>query len=402
MRGCRDPQSAPTDALIISQLMARDPKLPREFFPPEVNCPFVGRSKEIDWLDQETQSREHFRSSPIVVVGEPGIGKTTLASEFAGRLGERRLPLWIPCRGINERNDTIERAMRFISDDRSRAEIIAVFDGADEVPLEALMNEFHRVANYKRVRSVIFTSRTELGLRGERILRLGRLEEPDAESLIKGSLDAASLDRESLNTILVAVHGHPLAIGLIASMAESMDAEQLRRVLAGHLYDLKDTSAEKELISAAKPIIISANEAMIKALQKQPGDVFKLTPREYEELVAELLNDMGYDVTLTPATRDGGKDILASFRTDCGEFLCLVEAKRYRQDRKIGVSLVRELYGTLCDYQANSGMLVTTSSYSKDARALQKKHKYQLSLRDYTDVAGWIQSYGAKGDRRRQ
>ena len=185
-------------------------------------------------------------------------------------------------------------------------------------------------------------------------------------------------------------------------MAESMDAEQLRRVLAGHLYDLKDTSAEKELISAAKPIIISANEAMIKALQKQPGDVFKLTPREYEELVAELLNDMGYDVTLTPATRDGGKDILASFRTDCGEFLCLVEAKRYRQDRKIGVSLVRELYGTLCDYQANSGMLVTTSSYSKDARALQKKHKYQLSLRDYTDVAGWIQSYGAKGDRRRQ
>jgi restriction system protein len=81
-------------------------------------------------------------------------------------------------------------------------------------------------------------------------------------------------------------------------------------------------------------------------------------------------------------------------KTELGEFLCLVEAKHYREDRKIGVSLVRTLYGTLCDYQASSAMLVTTSSYSKDARTLQQKHKYELSLRDYTDVAKWIQRYG--------
>jgi restriction system protein len=82
-------------------------------------------------------------------------------------------------------------------------------------------------------------------------------------------------------------------------------------------------------------------------------------------------------------------------RTPLRGFLCLVEAKHYREDRKIGVSLVRTLYGTLRDYQASSAMLVTTSSYSKDARALQQKHKYELSLREYTDVAGWIQRYGA-------
>jgi HJR/Mrr/RecB family endonuclease len=105
---------------------------------------------------------------------------------------------------------------------------------------------------------------------------------------------------------------------------------------------------------------------------------------------------MGHEVTLTQATRDGGKDILASIKTECGEFLCLVEAKKYRADRKIGVSMVRTLYGTLCDYQASSAMLVTTSTYSKDAHAMQEKHQYQLSLRDYTDVAGWIQRYGMK------
>jgi hypothetical protein len=84
--------------------------------------------------------------------------------------------------------------------------------------------------------------------------------------------------------------------------------------------------------------------------------------------------------------------------SECGEFLCLVEAKKHREDRKVGVSLVRTLYGTLCDFQASSGMLVTTSSYSKDAHALQQKHKYQLSLKDYTDVAGWIQRYSTNGN----
>ena len=88
-----------------------------------------------------------------------------------------------------------------------------------------------------------------------------------------------------------------------------------------------------------------------------------------------------------------------SINTECRDFLCLVEAKHYREDRKIGVSLVCALYGTLCDYQANSAMLVTTSLYSKDAHALRQKHKYQLSLRDCTDVAGWIQRYGTRNVR---
>jgi len=99
------------------------------------------------------------------------------------------------------------------------------------------------------------------------------------------------------------------------------------------------------VLAVARPVIISANQAMIAALKKQPKDIYKLTPRQYEELVAELFRDMGYDVKLTKATRDGGKDILAAIKTEVGQLLCLIEAKRYREDRKIGVALVRTLYG---------------------------------------------------------
>jgi restriction system protein len=377
--------------------MARRPKLDPAFFPPEVDCPFLGRSTEIEWLERETKEHGH-AGSPIVVTGEPGIGKTTLVSEFAGHMGGADRSIWFNARELNERHEVVEKAMRSTIEDREVRRVVVILDGADEIPPEQLIQAWRRLTNYKLVRTVIFTSRTDLGLRGERVLRLGRLRHDDAETLVKHRLSSPLLEGGSLEKLLSVVHGHPLAINLFAGMARSMDPEQLRNVLAGHLYDLKDAGVaeQREIIAVAKPIIISANKVMIEGLKKQPKDIFNITPRQYEELVAELMHDMGYEVTLTSATRDGGKDILASMKTECGDFLMLVEAKHYRASNKIGVSLVRNLYGTLCDYQANSAMLVTTSSFSKDARMLQQKHRYQLKLNDYTDVAEWIQAYGKR------
>ena len=371
--------------------------MPDELFsPPKMPETFAGRIAELDRLASEVRGGARgFPDMPIVVTGPAGIGKTTLVGEFVRQFETRRRVIWISCREFDRDASAFDEAMRSrISEDLMR-DVLVVLDGADEIPKEKFGEAFRRVVNFKRVHTVIVTSRNELKLRGERVLRLGGLLRNEMEGLIEGQLPG-SLSRESILKVAGIVNGHPLTLSLIAKMAESLDPEQFRRVIDGHLYDLNDDSPsdKKSLIAVARPIIISANEAMIAGLKKQPRDVFNLTPRQYEELIAELLHDIGYQVTLTQATRDGGKDILASMRTELGEFLCLVEAKHYREDRKIGVSLVRTLYGTLCDYQASSAMLVTTSSYSKDAQALQKKHKYELSLRDYTDVAGWIQRYG--------
>jgi HJR/Mrr/RecB family endonuclease len=139
------------------------------------------------------------------------------------------------------------------------------------------------------------------------------------------------------------------------------------------------------------------NERLLKALKQKPKDIFKLTPRQFEEVVADLLQDMDYDVKLTKQTRDGGTDILASKKTELGEVLCLVDTKKYKESRKIGVGMVRTLLGTLTDYNATNAMLATTSTYSPEARALQEKHKFRLSLKDYTDVVGWIQKFREKG-----
>ncbi|MGN8659943.1 restriction endonuclease [Catenibacterium mitsuokai] len=37
-----------------------------------------------------------------------------------------------------------------------------------------------------------------------------------------------------------------------------------------------------------------------------------MTPREFEKLVAEFFSQQDYNVEITPATRDGGCDIIAT------------------------------------------------------------------------------------------
>lgn len=58
-----------------------------------------------------------------------------------------------------------------------------------------------------------------------------------------------------------------------------------------------------------------------------PESLYDLSPREFEELVAAVFERNGYSVTLTPATRDGGCDVIATKNTDGIPIMLLIECK---------------------------------------------------------------------------
>ena len=165
------------------------------------------------------------------------------------------------------------------------------------------------------------------------------------------------------------------------------------------LYEAKTelTIPDRTIITDVVPRIEIASARLAERLKNQPQDIHGLTSREFEYLIAELLTDLGCGrVQVTPATRDGGRDLLAYFDLDLGTLLCLVEAKKNRPDRPVGVELVRSLYGVVCHEDASHGMLVTTSTFTSDAQAFQLKHPHRLSLRDYTHLTDWIHRYGRR------
>ncbi|MBY6035065.1 restriction endonuclease [Fictibacillus nanhaiensis] len=59
-----------------------------------------------------------------------------------------------------------------------------------------------------------------------------------------------------------------------------------------------------------------------------------MLPREFEEVVAEFFKAKGYDVKLTPATRDGSRDIIVKHEVMGNPFIIYVKCKKYGSDGK--------------------------------------------------------------------
>ncbi|MEY8757925.1 restriction endonuclease [Peribacillus frigoritolerans] len=135
------------------------------------------------------------------------------------------------------------------------------------------------------------------------------------------------------------------------------------------------------------------NTELIKYLSRSPELMYTLDPRKFEELVAELFKRKGYDVSLTQRTRDGGKDIYAVRKDSIASTLFVIETKRYSKTNKVGVEIIRGLYGVKTAERANVGMIVTTSSFTKDAIDFASPLNYELSLRDFENLKEWLKEY---------
>jgi restriction system protein len=90
---------------------------------------------------------------------------------------------------------------------------------------------------------------------------------------------------------------------------------------------------------------------------------------EFEQLIREVFakefSINGGEVKVTQASRDGGVDAVAFDPDPIRGGKIVIQAKRYTHT--VGVSAVRDLYGTLMNEGANKGILVTTADYGPDA-----------------------------------
>ncbi|WP_222400440.1 restriction endonuclease [Rhizobium leguminosarum] len=73
----------------------------------------------------------------------------------------------------------------------------------------------------------------------------------------------------------------------------------------------------------------------------------------------------GGEVRVTQASNDGGVDAIAFDPDPISGGKIVIQAKRYT--RTVGVSAVRDMYGTVLNEGASKGLLVTTADYGPDA-----------------------------------
>jgi restriction system protein len=99
---------------------------------------------------------------------------------------------------------------------------------------------------------------------------------------------------------------------------------------------------------------------ILSGLDQRPN-LMELTPNEFENLITNLFAKMGLETRLTQASRDGGVDCVAFDPRPIFGGKVVIQAKRYKGT--VGVSAVRDLFGTVHNEGASKGILVSTSGY---------------------------------------
>jgi restriction system protein len=342
-------------------------------------------------------------TQPLVIEGLGGMGKTTLLAAFADWL-HHRLP--------DKRNiDLVDLYVAPLGQriaqalDRVKGRSLLVLDGAERVPPPEFVDAVEHVRRRLPNASVLVATR-RTPTDAWPTFRLNPLTDEDSAALVRriagelGLEDAARLGRAS--------EGHPLLATLLAHLASDSSVDAALSRLGEQRFDgllpSEDLVPGEHLLPGAAAAerelevrVCAVNDALIKRLADNPDLMYELRPRQLEELMAELYAREGFDVELTQQTRDGGVDLYLVRHTLFGRQLTIVDTKRNRRDRTVGVGVVRELFGVVEAKRASAGVIATTSFFSPDAHRFQQSVPFRLGLQDYFDLQAMLRRAAAKG-----
>ena len=98
------------------------------------------------------------------------------------------------------------------------------------------------------------------------------------------------------------------------------------------------------------------------------NEIFSLSPYFFEKLVVDLLKKMGYGsfqgTGTTKKSSDGGIDGIV-YQDELGLDIVYIQAKRYKEEHKIGRPDLQTFIGALDTRQASKGIFFTTSDFAE-------------------------------------
>jgi Holliday junction resolvase-like predicted endonuclease len=114
-----------------------------------------------------------------------------------------------------------------------------------------------------------------------------------------------------------------------------------------------------------------------------------MPPREFEELVIDLLQKNGFEVDQPQQPIQYGIDVVLKSRRD--DSMIVVEMKKFSRQSRVSIKDVMALFGAATLYKADKAALITSSSFTVAALEMAKSSKeprlYLLTMEDLLQTA---------------
>ncbi len=156
---------------------------------------------------------------------------------------------------------------------------------------------------------------------------------------------------------------------------------ELRKALAGEPLEL-DVPEVEEDSTLLKEDQIEKSREFVK------DRILKLSPEEMEQLIAAVLQAMGYKARVTQSGPDRGRDVIASPDGLGLQQPRIIAEVKHRPRDAMGSQQIRSFLGAL--RSSDCGLYVSTGGFTKDAKYEAERASVPITLVDIDELASLV------------
>lgn len=193
-----------------------------------------------------------------------------------------------------------------------------------------------------------------------------------------------------------------MLIGRFGFTDAAREAAERREPVRIELVDLLGIEQWINRVEADKPDYTSQVQILIRGISHEfaqlvaedPETLDHLEWRDLERMMARVMSGLGFSVTLTPPSKDGGKDLILACNIKQGEQSYIVELKHWRSGKGVGKAAVRDFLQVMIAENRSGGLFLSTSGYAEGAfEGLTELTRQRLRFGSKTKVVLLAQTY---------
>jgi restriction endonuclease Mrr len=173
-----------------------------------------------------------------------------------------------------------------------------------------------------------------------------------------------------------------------------LEIESVKSIAEVFANPIQETPEEEKIELRVRAIVRESMARLAKIIAENPLALYSIEWRELEKIMAEVFSGIGFEVELTPPSKDKGRDIILNLKLNDGERSYLVELKHWLSESKVGGKPVRQFVNVVVNESRSGGIFLSTLGYTKNAfHAITEVERRKVKFGDKEKIVSLCRTY---------
>ena len=129
----------------------------------------------------------------------------------------------------------------------------------------------------------------------------------------------------------------------------------------------EDENDFDDKISKVVALITNLSKKLAHIIASNPQGLEDIEWRDLERVLKAVFDGLGFEATLTPASKDGGKDLILECKIQDNKQTYIVEVKHWRSGQRVSKRYISDFIKVVASEKRTGGLYLATYGYSSSA-----------------------------------